>query len=241
MSSGIRPSSISVFRECPARWWYEHVAGVREAPTAASALGTRSHAVLSQLWEGRPTHPTQQPEALILGTAAYRAAKELMPQGAKSEARVRWYGMKGSADLAAPGEAIFDLKTTSNPKAYGLTEEQLHRDPQALVYAAAVDARVAHWVYFSTKVQLPKPHVVTVRWDDEAEFQELLDGIKHTVDYMREVATLAEPPPSAVEAVGEEQMPLPICEKWMVHCPAMVQCWRAREEKRTRSLDIVSG
>lgn len=189
--------------------------------------------MLDQLWRGASTQAGETPEALLLGTAAYRAAQDMMPVGSVSEQTFKWLGMRCKVDIAAPGRAVFDLKTTADPKKYGLTVEQLKRDPQAICYAKAVGAHVAHWVYFSTKVKLPKPHVVTAKWTPE-ELEEAARGVVETIQYMKRVAVMPYPPVSAVEAVSEDAMPLPICQKWFVDCPALVQCWQRREEKLAR-------
>jgi putative RecB family exonuclease len=58
----LSPSSISTFRQCPLKFKYSKIDGLRDAPTEATVLGNFVHEILETLY-GLPSDERTQPQA----------------------------------------------------------------------------------------------------------------------------------------------------------------------------------
>ncbi len=160
----VSPSQLATYIDCPRKWGWEKLEGLRGAQHPSAALGTRVHEVL-EAWLTKATPPDLE-EVFSVGDKVHypgRIAQEglhhLPPPGSVFvESSFHWDIFAGRIDAAwqgAEGPAVLDHKTTSN-LGYAKTTEDLKTDPQAIIYASAALAEVAaphvdmFWIYYKT-------------------------------------------------------------------------------------------
>lgn len=131
------PSQLSTFNDCRRKWWRISVNGERQPPTVSAQRGSRVHNELENyLMHAKPC---------VDGTAV-AMTRHLAPAGSVDPALVEvgfeftpqgWaVPIRGRIDLIElENNRITDHKTTSNLK-WSKSEEELQRDPQALIYSA---------------------------------------------------------------------------------------------------------
>lgn len=170
----ISPSQIATYRDCPRKWAWDKLDGIRSPPNASAALGSAVHAHLEQWLE-----QGIEPDDSRAGTIARRALAHLPPPGSgKVETRfvlpidddLELIGTVDLIHLASDGTVIVhDHKTTSS-LAYRKRSEDLAQDAQAIIYAAyaahALDARKVstQWLYIETKHDGAKVKLEAREW-----------------------------------------------------------------------------
>ena len=175
----ISPSQIKAWRNCPRKWAWDKLEGIRGKGSPSTGLGTRVHEIAeAYLLEGKPpdleetfTYPNpRRPEKTItrypgrifnagIHHNPSRHTPGLTVEGA-AEFRTPAGGWYGRIDLHWPGEdgipTVQDHKTTSS-LSWAMSEEDLQSDPQALIYAAWCRLHYGsryvrlRWVYYETK------------------------------------------------------------------------------------------
>jgi len=154
----ISPSALTSYLACPRKWAFGALDNQYLPSTASQSLGQKLHSELEDwLTKGKPT----------LGRLSDSGALSLVPVPTTpgleceqpfavevsdgSRRAVLW----GFRDVAYPG-GVMDLKTTSSLD-WAKTPEELTKDPQANIYAAAsiLESGLEHadlrWVYVTTR------------------------------------------------------------------------------------------
>ena len=131
------PSQFSTFKDCKRKWWRISVNNERQPPTVSAQRGSRVHGELEEylMHSVEPIDGTAQamlrhlPPAGSVDPLYVEAGFSYTPDGFPVP-------IKGRIDLIEIEEnRITDHKTTSNLK-WSKTEEDLLRDPQALIYSS---------------------------------------------------------------------------------------------------------
>lgn len=164
MSHLVSPSQLATFLECPRKWGWDKLEGLRSPPHPSAMLGQRVHAIL-EAWLTNATPPDRDETFLVgnkvhyPGRIAEAGLHHLPPPGTVYvESSFRWRIFTGRIDASwkgPEGPAVLDHKTTSNLD-YAKTVEDLKTDPQAIVYASAALAEDPSphvdlfWVYYLT-------------------------------------------------------------------------------------------
>lgn len=160
-------SQIAAFRDCPRKWAWGSLHGIKGPDKASTILGKAVHAQIeSYLRDGTPLDLTTVEGEIALSGLAF------LPPPMLPGLRVEHYfttlvddGLEGDGwlvhgykDVEIPSHVptVVDHKTTSDFK-WAKTEADLRADPQALIYAYdAIKAHDAHacdlrWIYYRTK------------------------------------------------------------------------------------------
>jgi CRISPR/Cas system-associated exonuclease Cas4 (RecB family) len=174
----VSPSQLKTFRDCPRKWYFEAVVGLRSQEQEHHRTGKKIHAQLERWYRDgvEPTYasaqlslqhlPPRGPELLIeypMGDATL----EYAPQDRASEFKMGAVGptltlagvpVVGWLDLldprGAPAELlVLDHKSSKDMK-WALHERQLEYDPQLVIYGAWAAMRFpeAHGVRFAHNV-----------------------------------------------------------------------------------------
>lgn len=148
----ISPSQLKQFGNqdegCELQWWFAYVAKAGKPPTTPQqARGLTIHSELEYaVKEGRP----------ITDPVAQRLFDMIRLQGVTVTERVVIGEIDGVffyaiADLTT-GPTLYDYKSGSNPRRYGLTARTLPHDYQAIILSHLVpEAETLAWLYGSTK------------------------------------------------------------------------------------------
>jgi hypothetical protein len=173
----VSPSQVSVYADCQRKWGWQYLNGLRPPQAASAQVGERVHKILED-WLQHGVAPDPE-ETLVLGEKVYHPGKiaesglHLLPTpGPHLTIEQAFHSgiWTGRIDLAymADVPVISDHKTSTDPKSWGKSEEDLRTDVQALVYAsAALKATGAQevdliWNYFQTRPPF-KPRQSKVR------------------------------------------------------------------------------
>lgn len=175
----VSASQITLYRECPRKWAWRYLQGIKTETHPAAALGTEVDDTQLQpfLRDGRPfdfTRPSGEIAASLLGFLPEPKSPGLvvqryfqMPSPTWRDGKHIGFGFQGFEDLwlpdskavpGLPGGAPFvgDFKTTSDLK-WAKNEEALKTDVQAMTYATdamfSTGARTVDlaWMYAQTK------------------------------------------------------------------------------------------
>jgi len=147
------PSQIKSASLCPRKWHGETVLGFRQPDDPSTLLGRATHEVMQQYLEGTLDHelaPSRQPEAVFLpaikflphpNTPHLLCEQEVLIPAEVFDSGKPLFGFLDVLVLLYFDEErqeevlwVIDLKTTSN-LAYMKSEEELRKDPQALIYS----------------------------------------------------------------------------------------------------------
>jgi len=173
----VSPSQVSVFSDCQRKWGWQYLDGIRPPQAASAQVGERVHKILED-WLQHGVVPNPE-ETLLLGEKVYHPGKiaesglHLLPSPGPHltiEQAFKHGIWTGRIDLAYMSDVpvISDHKTSTDPKAWGKSEEDLRSDVQALVYASAALAATGAqevdliWNYFQTRPPF-KPRQSKVR------------------------------------------------------------------------------
>jgi len=161
----ISPTQIKKGRDCLRLIAYEYVLGQRPPSSVKQEFGTQMHGYLEQ-WLKRSIMPPPTPPG---ETARQGILPDVLPTpdpGLIIEQKFvyPWHGTtnaSGLIDCLVPPELspdgiplVIDHKSTSNLK-WAMTEDQLAKDPQGIIYAIAamlewgVPKALSRWVYYS--------------------------------------------------------------------------------------------
>jgi len=144
----VSPSQISTFKSCQRKWYYEKVLKIPKKPMARGALqGQHSHKILEDfLLTGKdlrtPLELSGQPLlAPYLDTAPFngglaRVEASLIDPTLTTELGIVF---QGRIDLLVPREKeviVIDHKFKKDVVMWGVSDEELRDDPQAIIYGA---------------------------------------------------------------------------------------------------------
>lgn len=197
----VSPSQVSVFSDCQRKWGWQYLNGLRPPQAASAQVGERVHKILED-WLQHGVAPDPE-ETLLLGEKVYHPGKiaesglHLLPTPGPHltiEQAFKHGIWTGRIDLAymADVPVISDHKTSTDPKAWGKSEEDLRSDVQALVYASAALAATGAqevdliWNYFQTRPPF-KPRQSKVRLNvlEVAEAMEPWEALGQEVETFR--------------------------------------------------------
>jgi hypothetical protein len=167
----ISPTASEQYADCKRKWGFRYLDGLRTPPKPSAQVGTRVHEIIEG-WLQYGTPPDEQ-EVISVGDRVYYPGKiaarglHMLPPpnpGHGIEAGFEFGRWAGRIDLIPAREewkdgvpAVFDHKTSTDPKAWGKSPEDLTTDTQAIVYAKAIlDATGSsevdlQWSYFQTR------------------------------------------------------------------------------------------
>jgi len=187
MDIALSATQISDYRLCKRRWGWAKLDGIKGPPNKFAERGTRIHSILEEwLGQGKPIDVTTE-EGMIAA-----AGVQHLPPPSKDLLLEEWIVLhtdvakyQGKVDLGYVNPktgrwVVHDHKTTTD-LGWAKTEEDLRKDPQALIYAAermarnGVDEVELSWLYMRTKGK-PKSHLVrltVVRDEVEAGLEEI--------------------------------------------------------------------
>jgi hypothetical protein len=208
MKPEVSPSQIKLARKCLRRWAFKYQEGYREAETEQQAFGKRFHTILENyLRDGTPI-PGDSPE----GRLAQIGLVHLPPPGTGYvEDGFRFdmgdFDFIGFVDwIRKDGQEVKDHKTTSNFK-WALTSDELLKDPQGILYAAAghdLGPIKLTWDYYRTKgaAKFKRVEADFSRWQLCDEFGKLTEETRGLVQ-LKSTKTLELPPsPEACFSYG---------------------------------------
>ncbi len=216
----ISPSQIESFKGCQRKWSWDKLAGIKRITHPSAARGTHCHEML----EAYTAHNTPidlsvthvvdgkafKPGPVIAQGLRYltdiritATEKAVYVPGVGSSPKYYFTGFTDFSfvRLGDDMHGVGDYKTTSNFQ-YAKTVEELKRDPQALIYAAArlaetsAEVVLCRWIYFRT-TGTPSPagakiiEITLTRSDVEDGLREL-DVIALQIVALREAGTTPE-------------------------------------------------
>lgn len=140
----VSPSQIRLYLECPRKWYYQYVVGIKSPTTDAHRLGTRVHALLER-WllegtapNGEHAHLAQaviDSGTITRGEHIIGVEKRTSPPIGFGDTGITLNGIVDVVERREDGGLrITDFKTTSSFK-WLKTEEQLRSDVQAICYS----------------------------------------------------------------------------------------------------------
>lgn len=162
----LSPTQIKEYRHCPRKWWYRY-REKRQTPESTSLkLGKDVHEILENyVLKGKKVDPTTQAGAVALPALdllpeqfgpGYLIEQHLTLKLVDTDTDNHEYLLHGYADLLEETTpTVWDYKTTADFK-WALKAEDLAKDPQAVIYAAAVMSPEfagvkLHWLYLKTR------------------------------------------------------------------------------------------
>lgn len=231
----VSASSITLFENCPTRWYHRYLLGHKTKQTDAMARGSQVHEHLEKYLETGTLPDTDT----VTGKIA-AAGIEHLPAPNKDagvEVDLKDYAMdglpvpfKGFIDLLETEDEIhiLDHKTTSAWK-WAKTEEELRTNMQLIIYARhvldhhpdATEARLTH-VYYLTR----PPHgsrkvsVVVDRQHVEDEFNKILLTVNKMLETAQDTLVNADKNKS-------------FCYSYGKRCPHYNDCWYTFERTET--------
>ena len=236
----VSASQIKTWNDCPRKWGFKYIDGLEDPPSKAAILGSKVHAELERYLGGGDID-----EASDAGKIA-ATALDLLPEpredlSVEEEVVFELDGVtfRGFVDLIDPaGPTIFDHKTSSDPKRWGLTEETLVDDVQALMYATAgflrwdLDSVGLQWTYLKTRGTAMATAVRATLSKDET-LEKFRTRIHPTALAIVEAADCAE---SALELSAKPSG----CSKFG-GCPFSGVCPRTEDQLLESSLGTKTG
>jgi RecB family exonuclease len=214
----VSASQIKTWKDCPRKWGFKYIDGLEDPPGKAAELGSAVHRDLEwYLQAGSIDSRTESGRIAV-------AAKEILPGPSyrlqvEREIVFELDGItyRGFIDLIDPdgeeGPTIYDHKTSSDPRRWGLTEETLPEDVQALIYATwgilhwDLDSVALQWSYLKTRGQAEATAVRAKISKDDA-LQKIREKIRPAALAIVEASSCAEsateldPNPAACSKFG---------------------------------------
>ena len=176
----VSASQIKTWKMCPRKWGFKYIEVLEDPPGKAAILGTKVHEQL-EWWLQAGSINSTLPEGKIAKAATKHLPGPSYQNQVEREIIFDRAGVtfRGFVDLIDPtekrGPLIYDHKTSSDPKRWGLTPETLPEDPQAIIYAIwgleefGLDSVELQWTYLKTR-GAPEATEVRARISkDEAE------------------------------------------------------------------------
>lgn len=231
----VSPSQIKVFKNCPRRYVYEYVEGLRGASTLAQQFGLEGHRYLENwLLEGRlPPQSAAGQVALqgIQSTALPKLGSNYLIEQEMLIPLSLDVSLYGRIDCVELGDipTIIDHKFTTSKK-WVMTVDQLVLDPQAIIYASwamleyNVNVVNLKWIYYIYTKTLKKPNgleVVSCRLQaNDPKYQARIQAIE---DVVEDMVLIRECEPDALSFDGEYTS----CEMYG-GCPHQHRCFGPR-------------
>lgn len=156
----VRQSLLKNYDRCPRLGRLSEV--YETPPSPAQQFGTDVHTAIETILRGGTVDESAPAVVVAMRGRDHWPAPERIIGIERNWTRV-YHGPKGpvtftgTADLLTEDNGIrtvWDHKTSSNPKRYGLTSETLCTDTQAILYAWALDATRVCWIYYGTKTPI---------------------------------------------------------------------------------------
>ncbi len=136
----VSPSQIAEFIECPRKWWFTKVAGLKAEQTGSQELGEQIHKQMEDYYRQavEPSHPSAKAALLLEGVPPRSEAVIIEePRNYNLGLRAAGIPMRGRVDLRAPPKdgqfLVLDWKTCKTFD-YAKSPEELARNPQGIVY-----------------------------------------------------------------------------------------------------------
>jgi hypothetical protein len=233
----VSPTQVKAWGECPRKWGFRYLDGIKTPQGAAAALGTEVHGILEDyLTNGKaPDVGTKAGKIAAAGLEHLPGPGEC--EFVETQLLFDWEGIlfRGFVDVVWTGAdgvpVVSDHKTSSDPKKWGLSEAALPFDVQSLIYATwlldLVDAPMVdlRWTYFRTRgkaIAFPVDARIT-REDARQNFKERVEPnareIIAAVETHQETGALAGTLPANPSACGNYG-----------GCDFAVYCVRTQEE-----------
>jgi hypothetical protein len=156
---------MATFDDCNLKWWLGKVGGFKLPPHTSALTGREVHTLLERyMLTGAPVDMTTKAGRVANQILPFLPIPPVPPAWVEQEVYVprQGFGYYGKSDLLTVWVdpmvvvKVYDHKTSSNPKRYGITAEQMPNDPQALVYGAyglnrfGVSEVSLQWTYGNT-------------------------------------------------------------------------------------------
>lgn len=223
---------------CQRRYAFQYIMGFPDPAGAAAELGGKVHAHLENfVAKGIPIPPGQA--GRIAFTALDYAKEAMRHKNVEVERKfehvedgVTYLGYVDVSWMHPAGfPVVRDWKTSSNPRAYGLTVDTMMKDPQAVLYAHqalerhGTDKVMLDWIYMTTRGPLQPAYSVRAQFDRKTVdaawnrvhvLGQALDSLKRDTDLH---ANRLEPNWRACGAYGKP-------------CPFIDQCEGAKDPNR---------
>lgn len=167
---------------CERRWWYRYVKKLSEPQNPRQALGTKLHSLIEErLQLGRK--PSEEHEAVGLYLAGEReieeiAARKIMGIEHKIKSALEGIPFSGSVDVLT-ADGVVDWKTSSNPRKYGLKDDELGTDTQMVLYGTECHPKLERVTL--THVQFETQGAKRVYKVEKAFEKEALDSHRNNV------------------------------------------------------------
>ena len=195
----VSASQIKTWKDCPRKWGFKYIDGLEDPPGKAAELGSAVHRDLEWYLQAGSIDTSTDSGRIAA------AAKEVLPGPShrlqvEREIVFELEGVtyRGFIDLIDPrGPTIYDHKTSSDPKKWGLTEETLPNDVQALIYATwgilewNLDSVALQWSYLKTRGRAEATAVRAKISKDDA-LQKIREKIRPTALAIVEASSCAE-------------------------------------------------
>lgn len=155
-------SQLASFRDCRRKWAWQKIAGIQTPPNASASLGLEVHKQLETYLEGGSFDFTKEAGEIAASGVEHLPRPETLGMRCEegfafeSPAGHEYMGYK-DVEITCEEPIVIDHKTTSDLK-WQKTEEQLRKDPQAVLYAVDAfrknpHAKTVHlkWIYYQTR------------------------------------------------------------------------------------------
>lgn len=214
----ISPSQITLWRTCKRKFAFNYFTKLPKQPeTKALAIGNATHARMELYFKsGTPDYSYVPGDAISYASSRILTAiVPFLPQPAEAVSEGTFVThhdgitFSGRLDWRVPGVEIGDLKTTGNMK-YRKTEEELRKDPQALLYSLAFPGLRCRWLYAPTSGGKPDPIVFHA---DMAHLDPLMKDAQDIAD-----AWVNRPEPTTLDANTDS------CYLYNTACPYLAHC-----------------
>lgn len=148
----ISPTALKMYQACPRKWAAHKLHGYDTPSGPAAEFGKRLHTIAEEyLRDGTPP-PQDCKEGRLFASGMH-----LLPTGVRDVERyfcivLHGHQIHGYIDYETD-TVVGDHKTSSDPRRWGLNEEQLAHDAQAVIYGIAHggDVVTRQWLYYPTR------------------------------------------------------------------------------------------
>lgn len=203
----VSATQIGVWKDCQRRWGYEYLDGIKPPPGPSAQLGSDIHSDLEVIVNTGVLPSTKSKRGRIANQGA-ALALELHRKGAKVEHKFDFefggvvYGGFIDAHHYEDGELlIVDWKTSSDPEKWGLTDETIRTNTQAVIYSMwgvtqyPVDRVHLHWHYLNTRaaVEAKPAQAILAKSEIASKFAELAHAPACEISKARSVAATELP------------------------------------------------